>query len=90
MGDMADDFLDKVMDWEDMSLDLLYADPLEQYDAGLVDELGCFYPRGKSKKPIGEGNCPKCNKPTRLVKGKFGEFYGCSNFPRCNGSRNKG
>lgn len=27
--------------------------------------------------------CPKCKKPLILRKGKYGEFYGCSNFPTC-------
>lgn len=28
-------------------------------------------------------NCPYCNKPLVLRNGKYGEFYGCSNYPNC-------
>jgi len=27
--------------------------------------------------------CPSCGQPMRLRNGKFGEFWGCSQFPRC-------
>lgn len=27
--------------------------------------------------------CPYCKQPLVLRKGKFGEFYGCSNYPKC-------
>ena len=27
--------------------------------------------------------CPYCKTPLLLRKGKYGEFYGCSNYPRC-------
>lgn len=27
--------------------------------------------------------CPYCKTPLVLRKGKFGEFYGCSNYPKC-------
>lgn len=35
----------------------------------------------------GPGKCPKCKGATVLRKGKYGEFYGCVIFPKCNGSR---
>jgi superfamily I DNA and/or RNA helicase len=28
--------------------------------------------------------CPKCESELKERKGKFGDFYGCSNFPDCN------
>lgn len=31
--------------------------------------------------------CPQCGAEMIRRKGKFGEFYGCSNFPRCRGTR---
>lgn len=31
--------------------------------------------------------CPSCGAPMVRRKGKFGEFYGCSDFPRCRGTR---
>lgn len=27
--------------------------------------------------------CPYCKTPLILRKGKYGEFYGCTNFPKC-------
>ena len=33
-------------------------------------------------------NCPDCSKPMVKRSGKFGEFWGCSTFPRCRGIRN--
>ena len=27
--------------------------------------------------------CPHCHIEMRVVKGKFGDFYGCTNFPKC-------
>lgn len=31
--------------------------------------------------------CPKCGSEMVKRKGMYGEFYGCSNFPRCRGTR---
>jgi four helix bundle suffix protein len=31
--------------------------------------------------------CPKCNKPMRRRKGSKGEFWGCSGYPDCRGTR---
>lgn len=27
--------------------------------------------------------CDKCGKPMLLREGKYGQFYGCSNYPDC-------
>lgn len=32
--------------------------------------------------------CPKCGASMVLRRGKFGQFYGCSRFPRCRGVKN--
>ncbi len=32
-------------------------------------------------------SCPKCGAPLRRRKGSNGEFYGCSQFPTCNGTK---
>ena len=42
---------------------------------------------GKSNKTDDDDICPKCG--SRLVKrkGKYGEFIGCSNFPKCRYTR---
>ena len=31
--------------------------------------------------------CPTCAGPMRLRKGKFGDFWGCMNYPACRGTR---
>jgi len=31
--------------------------------------------------------CPMCDAPMKLRNGKRGQFYGCSKFPRCTGTR---
>lgn len=38
-------------------------------------------------KASGIGPCPICGANTVLRDGKYGKFYGCENFPKCNGSR---
>lgn len=38
----------------------------------------------KKNKSINENNCcPKCGSNLIKRNGKYGEFYGCSNFPKC-------
>ena len=32
-------------------------------------------------------NCPKCGSPMLRRTGKYGEFYGCSTYPWCRGTR---
>ncbi len=32
--------------------------------------------------------CPQCGGVLKLRSGKFGEFYGCTNFPQCRFTRN--
>lgn len=32
--------------------------------------------------------CPKCDAPMVFRVGKYGEFFGCSKFPKCDGVRN--
>ncbi len=29
------------------------------------------------------GTCPKCKSPLNKQKGKYGDFYGCTNYPTC-------
>lgn len=97
MGEMADFALDCA--WEDVEHHNRYKDsPLHiQYEEGLIDEAGA--PIGNPSlcrddkpdnltKPSGSGLCPKCGADTQKKQGKFGGFYGCTNFPQCTGSRN--
>ncbi len=46
--------------------------------------------RPKKQKPItgNIGSCPKCNSAMVLRTSRAGKkFYGCSNYPRCNGTK---
>lgn len=37
----------------------------------------------KQEADIRSNQCPYCKVPLVLRKGKYGDFYGCSNFPNC-------
>lgn len=37
----------------------------------------------KTKQEISNGICPRCKGKLILREGKYGEFYGCSNYPNC-------
>lgn len=38
---------------------------------------------------VASGKCPRCGGNLVLRSGKYGQFYGCSNYPRCNYILNK-
>ena len=38
---------------------------------------------------VANGKCPKCGGNLVLRNGKYGSFYGCSNYPKCNYILNK-
>lgn len=85
MGEMADYYLDQVFDPEfDYSLEETLDDAKD----------GCWLPQSYWQKkyrkvPRKAGPvppCPKCGKPCKLRTGKYGQFYGCSQFPKCKGS----
>jgi len=40
-----------------------------------------------SKKEEVIPNCPDCGKEMKKRKGKTGEFWGCSGYPECKGTR---
>lgn len=48
---------------------------------------------GRSKarrdEAVANGKCPRCGGDLVLREGKYGLFYGCSNYPRCNYILNK-
>lgn len=37
----------------------------------------------EQEEALRNGKCPKCGNDLVLRNGKFGRFYGCSNYPRC-------
>ncbi len=41
----------------------------------------------EDKKPLADNSvkCPKCSSAMVKRKSKYGEFWGCSTYPRCNG-----
>ena len=43
----------------------------------------CYEEMGKLQESIVFILCPQCNGEMVRRKGKFGEFYGCNNFPKC-------
>ena len=32
---------------------------------------------------LAQNTCPKCGGALQIRNGKYGQFYGCSNYPRC-------
>jgi DNA topoisomerase-1 len=40
------------------------------------------------EKVYGKEPCPQCGEKMILRNGKFGDFYGCSKYPKCRGMRN--
>lgn len=36
----------------------------------------------------GTPTCPRCSAPMRKRSGRYGQFWGCSRYPRCRGTRN--
>lgn len=52
----------------------------------------CFEEMGKRMPGEGSagtaGNCPRCGGEMVKRSGRFGAFYGCSNFPECRYTRN--
>lgn len=73
MGEMADYYLDQCFD------PYYYEETDTEYDDSV------FFPR---EKPRGPGPCPICGFATVLKTGIHGQFYGCSQYPGCRGSRN--
>lgn len=99
MGEHADmavyDIITMELLRQDYRLGLLSNE--DAYDLNILDEHGmeisdnCYRQKTSvvgRQNVSGAGNCPLCNCPTVLRKGKYGNFYGCSNFPSCKGSRN--
>lgn len=39
---------------------------------------------GKSNKTDNDDICPKCGGRLVKRKGKYGDFIGCSNYPKCH------
>ena len=69
-------------------------------DPSLIKGIGriCITCKGMKKETLQKASglsaqptktkCPKCGSNMVLRRGKFGQFYGCSQFPRCRGTKN--
>lgn len=94
MGEMADYDLDQIMDLDEIYLNDPYGlddEGNENHDPFLGWNPGIFrrsFVPIRGLKASGPGLCPLCKNKTIKKSGKFGEFYGCVNFPDCKGSRN--
>jgi len=96
VGEMADFSIDASMDEMDHYERFKDADQATQYEEGLIDEYGATIGNPGStpwtpaeRGPCGEGKCPKCGGVTVERQGVYGMFYGCTAFPKCNGSRSE-
>ncbi|MBE6757964.1 MAG: hypothetical protein E7552_05385 [Ruminococcaceae bacterium] len=52
-------------------------------DARLLHKQNVIAYKERLENTKAEKICPHCKTPLVLRKGKYGEFYGCSNFPKC-------
>ncbi len=48
----------------------------------------CFEAMGKLQETVKIEVCPRCQGELRKRSGKFGEFWGCGNYPDCRYTRN--
>lgn len=46
-------------------------------------KLNTKFQQHRKTKLIKQGICPQCGGQIIMQRGKYGSFYGCSNFPRC-------
>ncbi|MCR5827564.1 MAG: topoisomerase DNA-binding C4 zinc finger domain-containing protein [Bacteroidales bacterium] len=54
------------------------------------EHLGNVY-RYKERRDeaVASGKCPRCGGSLVIRNGRYGQFYGCSNYPQCNYILNK-
>ena len=61
----------------------------ERCNLGKSNKIEFSYKSDRSvSNTSGPGNCPTCGANLVLRKGKYGYFYGCSNYPRCRFVKN--
>lgn len=51
----------------------------------IYDDLDRIIPENNRNNT--DKTCPICGAPMKLRKGRYGNFFGCSNYPNCNGMR---
>lgn len=89
MGDMADEALDRIMDWDEEVINGYYDE--RRHPDNFEDSMVYMFPFSgafRQRKSRGPGPCPICGAKTELKTGRFGDFYGCTKFPECKGNRN--
>lgn len=66
----------------------VYCIPRENFDT--LTDLRALIDSGKLLNSDGTAVrfCTRCGAPLRLRTGKYGSFWGCSNYPKCNYTRN--
>lgn len=74
MGDMADYYIEQGIGHDDFDSDF----DGEQTIKRMYTRYGSL---------AGPGPCPRCKAKTILRNGIYGEFYGCTKFPKCKGTR---
>lgn len=60
-----------------------YTTRVPEWETCMASKIKELYLRGYNMT-----DCPKCDGVMVLRKGKYGEFYGCSNYPRCRNTMN--
>lgn len=88
---------DKVIDLKDLRKTLFFGEIVltpSQIDSlgeklmrnnsrGVVDNCTHVDNVKKQQRKIENNVCPRCNAPLVLKSGKYGNFWGCSNYPNC-------
>jgi len=79
MEDDLDTIADGDLNWKEM-LDNFYTEFLTTYKPALTKANEAQYEKANFK-------CPKCGSDVHIRKGKYGKFYACSAYPKCDYSK---
>jgi len=82
MEDDLDTIAEGSLNWKDM-LANFYKEFLITYEPALKKANDVQYEKADFK-------CPKCGSVVYIRKGKYGKFYACSSYPKCNFSKSIG
>lgn len=82
---LNDDFINNLNDYKNKLEKIAYFKKSGSIDCSTKKEANFF----QSHINVLFNTCPKCNNGKMIErKGKFGKFYGCSNFPACKYTKN--
>jgi len=62
--------------------------PWCKYRSRLLAQSSVGVASGQASSRIATPECPRCGSEMRLRNGKFGEFWSCTRYPDCKGTRN--